>query len=232
MWNQKYMFVLACITGHAKLESISIFPLDLLLVVRWDWELLYLSLWWAVLELQFLFKSVGSVWNGVCKNWECSFSESLSWLSDKPTFSLLPSWCCSQGDCAGFASASCHTGALLTSCRGKICSSSIWSALLLMVWDKVALWRLLPKYCLLFYSEGDDSQFAVFQPGRACRSSSFQYPHVLLSSAGMRSLGGKLKEFFLSPSYIWFMFWNTGYKLSSSEYLTLVVKYTTFLDFR
>lgn len=68
-----------------------------------------------------------------------------------------------------------------------------------MVLDKVAVGRLLPKD---FYSQ-DGSQFAapslVAAAGPAAGISS-----RALSSFGLRSLGGKQKEFFLSPSYICF----------------------------
>lgn len=60
-------------------------------------DFLYLNFRWVKLELQFLFRSVGLVWNRVCKNGNCSLSESQPLLLTqvtKPTFSLLQSWRC------------------------------------------------------------------------------------------------------------------------------------------
>jgi len=113
-------------------------------------DFLYRNFWWVKLEVQFLFWSVVLVWNRVCKNGNCARSESQSWLLTwvtKSTFSFLQSWCCSERLCWLYFCPSPyhHTANSLQGQNPFPCI--IWSTFLfLIVSDKVAVGRLLPKY--------------------------------------------------------------------------------------
>lgn len=136
-------------------------------------DFLNLNFWWVKLKWQFVFRSMVLVWNGVCKNGNCSLSESQSWLLTwvtDLTSSLWQSWCRSGTQCwLSF----CHVATLLTHCKGKICSRLVSSQCCCFWWCWTRwLWG---GFCPKMFAFPQSGWISVGCPqnGCCCRSSSW-----------------------------------------------------------
>lgn len=129
-------------------------------------------------------------------------------LSDRPHFLPLAKLVLFRDTVLAFL---LPCGHIANSLQGQnLFSFRIWSVLLaLLVLDKAAVGRLLLKD-VWFSVRMDGSQCALSRMVAAAGPAAGKWA---LSSFGLRSLGEKQKQFFISLCYSCFMFWNIGYKL-------------------
>lgn len=129
--------------------------------------------------------------------------------------------------CDGFTSASRCIITLLTK-RQNLFSFSMWSTFLFWrCWIR----RLWEDFCPKIFTFLKSGQISVCcpQPGRACRSSSWS----ILTCSGQfwPEVSGRKTKGILPISQL-HLFYVLEHRVQTvPEYLTLLVKYTTFLDF-
>lgn len=162
------------------------------------------------------------------KNRNCSLNESQSWLLTwvtDLTFCLWQSWCCSGTLCW---LSCCHVATLLTHCKGKICSHlgsgqccwlwwcwarRLWEDFCSEMFDFQTVWMdlsvLTPEWLLLQVQQLENVPWEVlaWDLWEKNKSNSSYLPATVVLCFGTQGTN------------------------SVPEYLTLLVKYTTFLDY-